>query len=185
MTDGRVAIIGGGFTGLTAAYRLSRADVRVTLYEASSQLGGLAAGFTMLGKPVERAYHFVYKTDHHMFDLLDELGLHDALTFHRSSVATYSGGVLYPMMSPADLLKFSPLKFHNRLRAGLVVLFLQRLKQWRRLSRTTAVDWLRRWAGREVTEIVVAWQVRPVQRPGCHVVALGSDLATGREPASR
>ena len=58
MTDGRVAITGGGFTGLTTAYRLSRASVRITLYEASSQLGGLAAGFTMLGRPVEKAYPF-------------------------------------------------------------------------------------------------------------------------------
>jgi oxygen-dependent protoporphyrinogen oxidase len=37
----RVAIIGGGITGLATAYYLSRADVDFTLYEASPRLGGL------------------------------------------------------------------------------------------------------------------------------------------------
>lgn len=35
-----IAIVGGGVAGLTAAYRLSRAGQRVTLYEASDRLGG-------------------------------------------------------------------------------------------------------------------------------------------------
>ena len=35
-----IAIVGGGVAGLTAAYRLSAAGQRVTLYEASDRLGG-------------------------------------------------------------------------------------------------------------------------------------------------
>ncbi len=35
-----VAIVGGGLTGLTVAYRRARAGDRVTLFEASSRLGG-------------------------------------------------------------------------------------------------------------------------------------------------
>jgi len=35
-----VAVVGGGVAGLTAAYRLSQAGQRVTLYEASDRLGG-------------------------------------------------------------------------------------------------------------------------------------------------
>ena len=41
----KVAIIGGGFTGLTAAYELTKHGHRVTLFEASNELGGLAFGF--------------------------------------------------------------------------------------------------------------------------------------------
>ena len=36
-----VAIIGGGITGLTAAFRLGRAGVPVTVYEASPRTGGV------------------------------------------------------------------------------------------------------------------------------------------------
>ena len=40
-----LAIIGGGLTGLTAAYRLRNKGHDVTIYEASDTIGGLAAGF--------------------------------------------------------------------------------------------------------------------------------------------
>ena len=36
-----VAIIGGGITGLSAAYELERRGISFTLLEASSRLGGL------------------------------------------------------------------------------------------------------------------------------------------------
>ncbi|MEZ5228393.1 MAG: FAD-dependent oxidoreductase [Acidimicrobiales bacterium] len=62
----KVAIIGGGFTGLTAAYRLAEAGVDVTIFEAGNELGGLASGFELLGQPAEKAYHFLYRTDEHM-----------------------------------------------------------------------------------------------------------------------
>ena len=35
-----VAIIGAGITGLTAAYRLHRENIPVTVYEASRRVGG-------------------------------------------------------------------------------------------------------------------------------------------------
>lgn len=39
--EGRVAVVGGGPAGLSAAYQLRRRGWRVTLYERSAQLGGL------------------------------------------------------------------------------------------------------------------------------------------------
>jgi len=104
-----IAIVGGGFTGLTAAYKMSQLGARVTIFEAGNLLGGLAAGCTIVGAPTEKAYHFLYKTDKHMLRLLEELGLRDKLTYYKSSVSTYYGNQLYPMMNPMDLLKFSPL----------------------------------------------------------------------------
>lgn len=154
MSKRSVAVIGGGFTGLTAAYRLAEAGCDVTVYEAGSVLGGLAAGFEIDGNPLEKAYHFLYRTDEHILSLLGELGLGDAVTFHPSSMSTYYDGHLYPMMTPLDLLRFTPLRFHNRIRAGATVLYLQRVRNWRRLTRVTALEWLRRWAGREVTEVL-------------------------------
>ena len=54
----RIGIIGGGLTGLTAAYRLvENEQADVTVYEASDRLGGLAAGFELDGHRVEQAYH--------------------------------------------------------------------------------------------------------------------------------
>jgi len=154
VTRRRFGIIGGGIAGLTAAYRLTQAGHDVTIFEASDTLGGLAAGFDLAGHRVERAYHFLYKTDEYILALAEELGISDTLTYHKSSVSTYFGDKLYPMMSPVDLIKFSPLTFINRIRAGVTVLWLQRVKNWQSLSKITALDWLRKYAGRQVTDVI-------------------------------
>ena len=137
-----------------AAYRLSVAGHKVTVYEAGDVLGGLAGGCQLLGKPVEKAYHFLYKTDEYMLRLLDDLEMADSLTFHKSSVSTYYDGVLYPMENPVDLIKFTPLSFVNRIRAGVSVLYLQKVKNWQKLTTVTAMDWLTRVAGKQVTDVI-------------------------------
>jgi phytoene dehydrogenase-like protein len=38
-------VVGGGIAGLTAAYRLTRAGLRVTLFEAADRFGGLGTYF--------------------------------------------------------------------------------------------------------------------------------------------
>ncbi len=53
----KILIIGGGFTGLTAAWKLSREpDCAITLVESADHLGGLAAGFPLLGTSLEKTY---------------------------------------------------------------------------------------------------------------------------------
>ena len=65
----KIAVIGAGFGGLAAAYDLVKAGNTVTLYEAESTPGGLAAGFK---EPdwewsVEKYYHHWFTSDEHMF----------------------------------------------------------------------------------------------------------------------
>lgn len=154
MTKPRIGIIGGGLTGLTTAYRLTKEDVAVTIFEAGDCLGGLAAGYDLAGYRMEQAYHFLYKTDEYILALVKELGLTDKLSFHKSSVSTYYDGKLYPMESPIDLLRFTPISFFDRIRAGVTVLWLQRERNWRKLSEITALEWLRKFAGRAVTDVI-------------------------------
>lgn len=150
----KVAVIGGGFAGLSAAYHLGKAGVSVTVYEREKTLGGLAGGFTLLGIPLEKAYHFFYKTDNHLLGLAKELGIGDKVAFYPSSTSTYYDGKLYPFMTAKDLLTFTPLPFFDRIRFGVTALYLQFLKNWRPLSRITAYDWLMKWAGPKVTEVI-------------------------------
>ena len=58
-----VGIVGGGVLGLTTAYRLARQGVRVAVYEASGNLGGLVGTFDLGGYEVDRFYHVVLPTD--------------------------------------------------------------------------------------------------------------------------
>lgn len=75
-----------------------------------------------------KIYHFLYKTDADILGLLEELGIREKLVFHNSSVSTYYGGKLYPFMTPVDILRFTPLSFLNRIRFGVVGLYLQFLE---------------------------------------------------------
>src|SRR5687768_1593598 len=54
-TGARVVVIGGGFSGLAAAYELSRAGYDVTVVEARNRVGGRVISFSDLvpGKNVE------------------------------------------------------------------------------------------------------------------------------------
>ncbi len=155
-----ISIIGGGFTGLTAAYTLAKMGHQVTVFEAEKELGGLVAGFDLDGVPLEKAYHFLYKTDSHIINLANEIGIGDTLTFHSSSVAIAYGGKIYPFMTPLDLLKFTPLSFFNRIRAGLVTIYLSKQTHWKKFASVSALDWMLRYAGTQVTKII--WE--PVLR---------------------
>ncbi len=153
----KIAVIGAGYTGLVATLRLGQAGYDTTLIEASNDIGGLASDFTMHGIHVEKAYHFLYPTDAHITGFLEEMGLPNSLDFNESSVCCYHQGKIYPFNNAIDLIKFKPLNFIDRIRAGVVVLLLQfTRKGWRKLSRITAYDWLRKWAGKGVTRIIWA-----------------------------
>lgn len=155
-----VAIIGGGFTGLTAAYELAKLGHQVTVYEAEATLGGLVAGFELDGLPLERAYHFLYKTDTDIITLAKEIGVDDTLHFYSSSVSLFYEGKLYPFMTPKDLLSFTPLSFINRIRAGVVALYLGKVKKWEPFAQVPAYAWMQKWAGAQVTKVI--WE--PVLR---------------------
>lgn len=149
-----VAIIGAGYTGLVAAYRLAKAGQVVTLYEREPYVAGLVSGFSLDGIAMEKIYHFLYKTDADILSLLEELGIREKLVFHDSSVSTYYDGKIYPFMTPVDILRFTPLSLSNRIRFGVVGLYLQFLNCWEPLTRVTAYDWMLKWSGKEVMDII-------------------------------
>lgn len=59
----RVGIIGAGPAGLAAAARLSEAGVRVDLFEASDNLGGLARSIPLWNRQLELSAHIFHNAD--------------------------------------------------------------------------------------------------------------------------
>jgi protoporphyrinogen oxidase len=149
-----VAIIGAGYTGLTAAYRLAQAGHKVVVLEKGPVVGGLASDFKMEGGSLERAYHHIFKTDTSIINLAEELGIKDKIKWHDSSVSLYYDNVLYPFKGALDLIRFKPLHLHNRIRAGLVVLYLQKTRNWKKFQKISAYDWMKKYAGKQVTSVI-------------------------------
>ena len=70
-----VAIIGGGITGLTAAFRFSQKNIPVTLYEAGSRVGGVIQTFRQDGYLAEFGPNSILETSPKITSLIADLGL--------------------------------------------------------------------------------------------------------------
>lgn len=151
----KIAIIGAGFGGMAAAYDLRRAGHEVTLYEAAAQAGGLAAGFKQPGWDwwVDKFYHHWFASDQHMLGLIEELGWSDQVLFPRPYTVMYHDGRFYPFDSILAALLYPGLGWGlDKIRFGLVGLYLRLSNNWRPLEKTTVDAWMRKWAGERVYE---------------------------------
>lgn len=151
----KIAVIGAGFGGMSAAWDLIRAGHQVTIFEAADHTGGLAAGFK---EPhwdwsVEHFYHHWFASDEHMLGLIEELGLSRKVFFPLPKTVVYHKGKFYPFDSIPSALLYPGLGWGiNKLRFGLVGLYLRLTKNWQALEKTTVDSWMRKWAGDKVYE---------------------------------
>ncbi|MBB4932152.1 oxygen-dependent protoporphyrinogen oxidase [Lipingzhangella halophila] len=96
-TKPHVAVVGGGVSGLTAAYRLTRAGADVTVLEASPRLGGKLDVSPVAGVPVDSGAESILARRPEALDLIHELGLDDRLAYPAPGpAAVYSRGRLRP-----------------------------------------------------------------------------------------
>ncbi len=150
----RIGIIGGGITGLTAAYELAKKGHKVALFEADQELGGQAATFPLEGTRLERFYHHIFTSDAEIIGLIEELGLSERMRWLPSKVGIYYQGEVYDFVTPFDLLRFRPLSPFRRIWTGLVTIYLQRLARWQELEGVTAMEWVRRKVGEGPYEVI-------------------------------
>ncbi|SFC56218.1 NAD(P)/FAD-dependent oxidoreductase [Streptomyces aidingensis] len=149
-----VGIIGAGATGLTAAYDAVRAGHRVTVLEAADELGGLAASLEIGGVPLERYYHHIFRSDRDIIELIGELGLAGDLHFHKPTTGVFLDGKLHPFSTPAQMLRFPAFSPLDSVRFALSSALLKAVRDGERYNDRTALSWLRRRAGRRVTETI-------------------------------
>ncbi|MCD4786370.1 MAG: NAD(P)/FAD-dependent oxidoreductase [Candidatus Eremiobacteraeota bacterium] len=149
-----VAIIGGGFTGIAAAYELASKGIRVTVLEKEKEIGGLSSGFLLNGTPLEKFYHFWFTGDRHILNLAQELDIRDKITGSRGRTGIYYDGNIYRFSSPLDLLKFTPLNFLDRVKLGVQVLKSHVINSWEELDPVTIKEWFSRIGGDEIYRVV-------------------------------
>lgn len=144
----KVGIIGGGIMGISLGYFLSKQGVSVTIYEASPVLGGLAGPIILEdGTAVDRFYHAILSSDHHLGELCGELGIADQLRFKETKTGFYYQNAIHPMNNIVEFLRFPPLGWIDRFRLGLTVLAAQFIKDWRTLESISVQSWLLKWSG--------------------------------------
>lgn len=148
----RIAIIGGGFAGLTAAYYLQKKGHQIVLFEKESFLGGLASGFQAEGWSwhLERAYHHLFTNDEAILGFAQETGFEGMMRLNAVTSSLYEvDGSLhqYKLDSPSDLLQFPLISFPDRIRAGAVLAFLKATPFLSLYEKQTTADFLKKYMG--------------------------------------
>jgi protoporphyrinogen oxidase len=147
----QIGIVGAGVAGMAAAWDLVRAGHSVELFEAESEVGGLAAGFRDEGWEwsLEKFYHHWFETDKDLLMLADEMGVRDKVIFPRPKTSYWVDGKILrsEMNASALFLPISPLA---KIRLGLTGVYLKFItRNWRALEKVTADSWMRKWMGEE------------------------------------
>jgi protoporphyrinogen oxidase len=152
----KIAVVGGGFTGLTAALRLAKSGHAVTVFEREEYLGGLAYGFT---DPhwqwhIEGAYHHLFTNDTAIIGLIRELGLSDSLIIKRPITASLWKGSMYQLDSPTNLLRFPGFSIVDKIRTAALLGFLKITPFWQPLESITAEQLLISIGGKDAFDTI-------------------------------
>ncbi|WP_338051714.1 hydroxysqualene dehydroxylase HpnE [Pseudonocardia acidicola] len=156
-TTRRVAVVGGGLAGITAALRCADAGCAVTLFEARPYLGGLTHSFRRGELQVDNGQHVFLRCCTSYRALLHRLGVADRVRLQpRLAIPVRSPGAdravwlrrRHPLPAPAHLagalLRYRPLSPGERARFARAALALRRVDPAAPATdRRSFGDWLR------------------------------------------
>jgi len=151
----RVVVIGGGLSGLAAAYRLAGKH-EVTLLEEKDYLGGMASSYSIEwdGKTysVSKTYHHILDGDKTTIDFIREFGLEDKFRKKKVRQGFVFQGSVKGFSSPLEILKF-PLPLRDKLRLAKFILFDLKRQDWDSLKDVNAKEWVTKNAGKRNFEV--------------------------------
>lgn len=160
----KIGIIGAGFTGLAAAFYLSKKGHGVTLFEKDKKPGGLAIGYQETGWnwSLEAHYHHWFTNDKSVLDLAKEIN--HKVIIKRPKTSSFVNGKIYQLDSPTSLLKFPELNIFSRLRMGISLAVLRFNPFWKPLENYYAKPYLIKSMGKSAYKKI--WEPLMVNKLG-------------------
>ena len=104
MKEKNIAVIGAGPAGITAAYELTKAGYKVTLYEASEKVGGLSKSIDLWNQKVDLGPHRFFSNDTKVNKLWLEVVGKDYRMVDRLTRIYYKKKFYYYPLKPFDAL---------------------------------------------------------------------------------
>jgi protoporphyrinogen oxidase len=98
----KVAVIGAGPAGISAAYQLSKANVEVHVYEAGPNVGGLARTIELWGQKVDIGPHRFLSSDRRVNELWLEVAGKDYEMVNRLTRIVYRRKFFHYPLKPLD-----------------------------------------------------------------------------------
>jgi protoporphyrinogen oxidase len=130
----KIAIIGAGFTGLSAAYELVKQNHETVVFEKDASPGGLAIGYKEKSWDwsLEKHYHHWFTNDNSILGLAKEINYE--VIIKRPKTSVFVKNKIYQLDSPLTVLKFPLLSIIDRMRMSLVIGFLKFFPFWKLLE---------------------------------------------------
>lgn len=144
----KIGILGAGLTGLAAALHLAAAD-EVVIFERNAMVGGCLTSENYGKYTLETLYHHCFSGDTRLFSLLEELGLKEDLIWLKGSTGYYMKGVLHPLTTPMEILRYPCLTFLQKARLGMFVLSSRKIDM-AALDTVTAKAYLHEKVGEDI-----------------------------------
>ncbi len=148
MKKRKIAILGGGATGLTAGYYLSKKNYSVILFEREKILGGMASGFKKENWDwyLERTIHHLFANDDDFLLFAKEIGFYKIL-FKAPQTASFYNSRIFSVDSPQALLKVPELNLIDKIRTVATLVFLKLSPKLSFYEKTTSVNFLKQAMG--------------------------------------
>ncbi len=150
----KIAIIGAGFTGLSAAHTLTKKGHDITVFEKDSQPGGLAIGYQEKEWKwsLEKHYHHWFTNDISVLNLAKEIN--HKVFIKRPKTSVYVQGEIFQFDSPKEVLLFPKLSLIERVRMAAVVGLIRYNPFWKPLEKFNATTLLPKAMGEKAYKMI-------------------------------
>ena len=149
----RIAIVGGGMMGITAAFELAKTGLfEITIFEKADELGGMSDYYKWDEIVWDRFYHVVLGDDEELLKFISDIGLEDQLFWQKTRTGFYGNGKLVSLSSSLDFIKFPFMSMWEKFRFALGILYSTKIKDPSKLDRIYVRKWLTKVFGRQVYE---------------------------------
>lgn len=139
----RIAIIGGGLTGLAAAYKLSQnPHNKILVFEKEKILGGMLGSYDINNYRIEKYYHHIFLDDKIIIDLLKELSLGQKLKWNLAKNSYYINGEIYSLNTPLDFLKLPNFSLIDLAKLAFLIKKIKNIRNFESLDSVRVKEWV-------------------------------------------
>jgi protoporphyrinogen oxidase len=121
----KLAIVGAGLTGLSAAYELSE-YFNLKIFEKEN-IGGLASSYCP-SYCIEKFYHHCFRRDEELLNLIKRLGLGNKLVWRVVRIGQEFEGKIYPMNTLYEIIRYPGMKLLDKIKLAFFTLKCRKMK---------------------------------------------------------